>query len=68
MSVMDHRLQEVEGPDLGNMELMLNHSELFRAECKTLMRETGKACKRMQDEDSKQLGKQGSRGRTGFYK
>ncbi|XP_017289622.1 tektin-1 [Kryptolebias marmoratus] len=55
MSVLDHSLQQVGGPDLVNMEVMLNHSELFRAECKRLMLETDKACKRMQDEDSKQL-------------
>lgn len=64
MSVKDRSLHEVEGADLVKMELMLNHSELFRAECKALMKETSKACKRMQDEESKELGKQ--RSRTGF--
>jgi len=33
MSVLDHSPQQGGGPDLVNIEVMLNHSELFRAEC-----------------------------------
>ena len=44
------------GPNLAGIEVMRNHSELFRAECLRLISETDKACKRMQIQDSNQLG------------
>ncbi|KAM4565666.1 tektin-1 [Odontesthes bonariensis] len=55
MSVLEHSPQQGGGPDLVNIEVMLNHSELFRAECKRLILETDKTCKRMQDDDNKQF-------------
>ncbi|XP_047449687.1 tektin-1 [Mugil cephalus] len=55
VSVLDHSPQQGGGASLVNIEVMLNHSELFRAECKRLIMETDKACKRMQDNDNKQL-------------
>lgn len=57
MSVLDYSTQQGEGPDLKNIEVMLNHSELSRAECRRLMLETDKACRRMQNDNSKRLGK-----------
>ncbi|KAM4742728.1 tektin-1 [Anableps anableps] len=55
MSVLNWSLQRFGGPDLTNVEVTLNRSELFRAECNRLMLETEKACKRMQNDDSKRL-------------
>ncbi|XP_026154889.1 tektin-1 [Mastacembelus armatus] len=55
MSVQDHSPQQSGGPNLVNIEVLLNRSELFRAECTRLILETGKACKRMQDDDNKRL-------------
>lgn len=51
--------QQGSGPDLLNIQVMQNRSELFRQECTRLMLETEKACKRMQDDDSKRLGEEG---------
>lgn len=58
MSFPDHSSLLGVGPDLKNIEVMLNHSELFRAECKGLIQETDKAWRRMQNDDQKRLGKQ----------
>ncbi|CAI5694653.1 unnamed protein product [Oreochromis niloticus] len=55
MSFPDHSSQLGAGPDLKNIEVMLNHSELFRAECKGLILETDKAWRRMQNDDKKRL-------------
>ncbi|XP_070826848.1 tektin-1-like [Chaetodon trifascialis] len=65
LSVMDHRWrtmsapqrdpQQGGGPNLVNIEVTRNHSELFRAGCLRLISETDKACKRMQSDDNKQL-------------
>lgn len=55
MSVLELSGQQRDEPSLLNIELMLNNSELFRAHCKRLLAETDKACKRMQDDDSKRL-------------
>ncbi|XP_031151531.1 tektin-1 [Sander lucioperca] len=55
MSGLDRNSQQGVGPRLVSIDVMRNHSELFRAECKRLMLETDKACKRMQNDDNKQL-------------
>ncbi|XP_008300550.1 tektin-1 [Stegastes partitus] len=55
MSVLDLSPQQGDEPSLTNMELSLNSSELFTAQCKRLLVETDKACKRMQEDDNKQL-------------
>ncbi|KAF3834260.1 hypothetical protein F7725_025464 [Dissostichus mawsoni] len=55
MSTPDRSIQQCVGPDLENIEVMRNHSVLFRAECKRLIQDTDKACKRMQNDDNKQL-------------
>ncbi|KAK5617023.1 hypothetical protein CRENBAI_016503 [Crenichthys baileyi] len=55
MSDLDHSLQKFGGPDFLNVEVALNRAELFRAECKRLILETEKACRRMQNDDSKRL-------------
>ncbi|XP_069577584.1 tektin-1 [Brachyistius frenatus] len=55
MSVIDHSPLQDAAHSLMNAEVVLNHSELFRAECKRLILETDKACKRMQDDDTKRL-------------
>ncbi|XP_059205926.1 tektin-1 [Centropristis striata] len=57
MSIQDRIPQQgnTVGPDLVNIEVTRNHSELFRAECVRLMQETDKACKRMQTDDKKRL-------------
>lgn len=60
MSVPDRSPHQAAGPNLVNIEVMRNHSELFRAECMRLMLETDKTCKRMQDDDNKRLGKRGN--------
>lgn len=57
MSVPDRSPQQAGGPNLVNIEGLRNHSELFRAECLRLISETDKHCKRMQNDDNKQLGK-----------
>lgn len=64
MSVPGHSPQQGEGTKLMNFEVLRNSSELFRAECTRLMLETEKACKRMQNDDSKRLGKGGGGGGT----
>ncbi|KAG7235377.1 hypothetical protein INR49_032717 [Caranx melampygus] len=55
MSVPELSPMQNTGPNLVNMEVMRNHSELFRAECMRLIVETDKACKRMQNDDNKRL-------------
>uniref|UniRef100_A0A3P9NXU3 Tektin n=1 Tax=Poecilia reticulata TaxID=8081 RepID=A0A3P9NXU3_POERE len=55
MSVLDVSIPKFDGPDLLNVEVVLNRSELFRAECKRLMSESESACIRMQNGDSKRL-------------
>ncbi|XP_038134538.1 tektin-1 isoform X2 [Cyprinodon tularosa] len=55
MSVQDHRLQTFARSDVCNVEAAMSRAELFRAECNRLILETEKACKRLQDEDSKHL-------------
>ncbi|KAK5854674.1 hypothetical protein PBY51_004849 [Eleginops maclovinus] len=55
MSIPDRSIQQCVGPNLENIEVMRNHSVLFRAECKRLIHETDKSCKRMQNDDNKQL-------------
>ncbi|XP_041850394.1 tektin-1 [Melanotaenia boesemani] len=55
MSVLEPGPQQGGRPDLVDVEVTLNHSELFRADCKRLILDTDKACKRMQDNDSKRL-------------
>uniref|UniRef100_A0A3B5L7Z5 Tektin n=1 Tax=Xiphophorus couchianus TaxID=32473 RepID=A0A3B5L7Z5_9TELE len=55
MSVLDVSIPKFDGPDLLNAEVVLNRSELFRAECKRLISESESACIRMQDGDSKRL-------------
>ncbi|KAI4817748.1 hypothetical protein KUCAC02_011125 [Chaenocephalus aceratus] len=55
MSTPDRSIEQCVGPDLENIEVMRNHSVLFRAECKRLIQDTDKACKRMQNDDNKQL-------------
>lgn len=62
MSSLDHSLQKFGGPDLLGTAVVLNRSELFRAECKRLISETNKARKRIQDVESKHLGKYGGGG------
>ncbi len=57
MSVLNRCPQQGAGPNLVNMEAVRNHSELFRAECMRLIMESDKESKRMQNDDSKQLGK-----------
>lgn len=57
MSHRDHSPQQGAGPNLVDLEVMRKRSELFRAECTRLMLETDKTCKRMQNDDHKQLGK-----------
>lgn len=57
MSVPDRNPLQGGGPNLVNIEVMRNHSELFRAECLRLILDTDKACKRMQNDDNKRLGK-----------
>lgn len=59
MSVQDHRLQTFASSDVCNVEAAMSRAELFRAECNRLILETEKACKRLQEEDSKHLGKVG---------
>ncbi|XP_030264729.1 tektin-1 isoform X2 [Sparus aurata] len=56
MSVPDRITGKGGGPNLAGIEVMRNHSELFRAECLRLISETDKASKRMQIQDSNQLG------------
>lgn len=56
MSASELSPKQNSGPNLVNMEVMRNHSELFRAECMRLIVETDKACKRMQNDDNKRLG------------
>ncbi|XP_061576121.1 tektin-1-like [Cololabis saira] len=46
------------GGDLNSAEAALNHSELFRAECKRLLSDFDKTCKRMQDDEKQQLDQQ----------
>nr|XP_040045526.1 tektin-1 [Gasterosteus aculeatus aculeatus] len=55
MSHRDHSPQQGAGPNLVDLEVMRKRSELFRAECTRLMLETDKTCKRMQNDDHKQL-------------
>ncbi|XP_062275573.1 tektin-1 [Scomber scombrus] len=55
MSTPDRNPQEGGGPNLVSIEVMRNHSELFRSECMRLIMESDKACKRMQDDDNKRL-------------
>ncbi|XP_034057546.1 LOW QUALITY PROTEIN: tektin-1 [Gymnodraco acuticeps] len=55
MSTPDRSIEQCVGPDLENIEVMRNHSVLFRAECKRLIQDTDKACKRMQNDDNRQL-------------
>lgn len=57
MSATERSPQQGGGPNLVNIEVTRNHSELFRAECLRLISEGDKACKRMQNDDNKQLGK-----------
>lgn len=57
MSVQDRGPQQDGGPNLVNIEVMRNHSELFRAECLKLISETDKQCRRMQNDRNMQLGK-----------
>ncbi|GLD52898.1 tektin-1 [Lates japonicus] len=52
---MDRSPQQNGGPNLLSIEVLRNHSELFRAECMRLILETDKACKRMKDDDNKRL-------------
>nr|XP_019950539.1 PREDICTED: tektin-1-like [Paralichthys olivaceus] len=52
---MDLSRQQTAGPDLDDVELTRKRSELFSGECMRLIQETNKACKRMQDNDNKQL-------------
>ncbi|CAJ1066157.1 tektin-1 [Xyrichtys novacula] len=55
MSVLNFSLRQAAGPSLENMEVMRNHCELFRAECRRLILETEKMCKQMQSDDIKKL-------------
>ncbi|XP_074468823.1 tektin-1 [Sebastes fasciatus] len=55
MSVLDPSPLQTVRPKLVNTEVMRNHSELFRAECRRLMLETENECKRMQNDDTKRL-------------
>ncbi|XP_070684963.1 tektin-1 [Pempheris klunzingeri] len=55
MSVLERSLQQGDAPNLVNIEVMRNRSELFRAECTRLIQQTDKACRRMQDDDNKRL-------------
>ncbi|XP_026197122.1 tektin-1 [Anabas testudineus] len=55
MSVQERSVEQGNAPNLVNIEVMRNHSELFRQECMRLILETEKACKRMQDDDNKRL-------------
>uniref|UniRef100_A0A3Q2Q1W4 Tektin n=1 Tax=Fundulus heteroclitus TaxID=8078 RepID=A0A3Q2Q1W4_FUNHE len=52
MSVQD---QKFEAPNFLRVDVVLNRAELFRNECKRLILETEKACRRMQSDDSKRL-------------
>uniref|UniRef100_A0A3B4VLR5 Tektin n=2 Tax=Seriola dumerili TaxID=41447 RepID=A0A3B4VLR5_SERDU len=55
MSVPERSPLQNSGPNLVSIEVMRNHSELFRAECMRLILESDKACKRMQNDDNKRL-------------
>ena len=57
MSIPGRGPQQGVGPNLVDIEVIRNQSELFRAECFRLMQETDKANKRMQNDESKRLGK-----------
>uniref|UniRef100_A0A3Q2Q221 Tektin n=1 Tax=Fundulus heteroclitus TaxID=8078 RepID=A0A3Q2Q221_FUNHE len=47
--------QKFEAPNFLRVDVVLNRAELFRNECKRLILETEKACRRMQSDDSKRL-------------
>ncbi|XP_074535867.1 tektin-1 [Halichoeres trimaculatus] len=55
MSVQHHSLQRATGLNLENMEITRNHCELFRAECRRLVLETEKACRKIQSDATKRL-------------
>ncbi|XP_070762517.1 tektin-1 [Enoplosus armatus] len=58
MSVPERSPHHGAGPNLESIEVMRNHSELFRAECLRLILETDKESKRMQNDDNKRLDQQ----------
>ncbi|KAM6932878.1 tektin-1 [Xenentodon cancila] len=58
MSFQDHRPHQCGGLNLNNTEAILNHSELFRAECKRLLFDFDKTFKRMQGDEKQQLDQQ----------
>ncbi|KAM4590059.1 tektin-1 [Fundulus diaphanus] len=47
--------QKFEAPNFLGVDVVLNRAELFRNECKRLILETEKSCRRMQSDDSKRL-------------
>ncbi|XP_015832536.3 tektin-1 isoform X2 [Nothobranchius furzeri] len=55
MSALKPSLQQAGEPDLGHIQAMLNHHELFRGECKRLIVETDQVCARMHDDNVKHL-------------
>lgn len=56
-SVPSRRAPQAAGPNLVNIEVMRNRSELFRAVCSKLISGTEKQCKGMQNGDNMRLGK-----------
>ena len=57
MSVPSRYAPQATGPNLVNIEVMRNRSELFRAVCSKLIAGTEKQCKGIQDGDNMRLGK-----------
>ncbi|XP_061781426.1 tektin-1 [Nerophis lumbriciformis] len=55
MSVQGRNTQLIGGSTLDSIEVIRNHSTLFRGECMRLIEESSKSCKRLQDDDSEKL-------------
>ncbi|XP_061775451.1 tektin-1 [Nerophis ophidion] len=55
MSVQGRSTQLIGGSTLDSIEVIRNHSTLFRGECMRLIEESSKSCKRLQDDDSEKL-------------
>ncbi|XP_053729521.1 tektin-1 [Synchiropus splendidus] len=55
MSLVVRRPQSNEGPNLVSVKEAQNRSELFRAEITRLIRESEKACKRLQEDENQRL-------------
>ncbi|KAM9801277.1 tektin-1-like [Neosynchiropus ocellatus] len=55
MSLSDYQPQQSGGPNLTDIKFMRNRSELFRAECSKLIKESEKTCKRMREDINQQI-------------